>query len=68
MSPVPKRHQLQTSPFHADGFDFLALVLHEEKDFAVRRAVLLPTVAALAHAKPASARRDDVLRLWMTRR
>lgn len=66
VSPVPKRHQLQTSPFHAHGFDFLALVLHEESDFSIRRAALLPIAAALAHAKPASARRDDVLRLWMT--
>jgi hypothetical protein len=66
VSPTPKHHQLQTSPFHAHGFDYLALVLHEESDFSIRRAVLLPTAAALAHAKPASARRDDVLRLRMT--
>ena len=66
VSPIPKHYQLQTSPFHAHGFDYLALVLHEESDFSIRRAVLLPTAAALAHAKPASARRDDVLRLWMS--
>ena len=66
VSPIPKQHQLQTSPFHAHGFDYLALVLHEESNFSIRRAVLLPTAAALTHAKPASARRDDVLRLWMT--
>jgi hypothetical protein len=66
VSPIPKHHQLQTSPFHAHGFDYLALVLHEESDFSIRRAVLLPTATVLAHAKPASARRDDVLRLWMT--
>ena len=66
VSPIPRHHQLQTSPFHDHGFDFLGLVLHEESDFSVRRAVLLPLSEALAYAKPASARRDDVLRLWMT--
>lgn len=66
VSRISKHHQLQTSPFHAHGFDYLALVLHEESDFSIRRAVLLPIATALAHAKPASARRDDVLRLWMT--
>ena len=66
VSPKPRRDQLQTSVFHDHGFDYLALVLHEESDYAVRQAVLLPVASALLHARPASARRDDVLRLWMT--
>lgn len=66
VSPKARAGQLQTSPFHADGFDYLALVLHEAADYAVRQAVLLPLKTALSYAKPASARRDDVLRLSMT--
>jgi hypothetical protein len=66
VSPVPRHDQLQTSPFHDDGFDYMALVMHEEADFFVRQAVLLPAANALTYAKPASARRDDVLRLWVT--
>lgn len=60
--------QLQTSVFHRGGFDYLVLVLHEEADFAVRRAVLLQAAAAYVHARAASARRDDVLSLTMTDR
>ena len=66
VSPKPRAGQLQTSPFHAEGFDYLALVLHEAADYAVRQASLLPLKTVLAYAKPASARRDDVLRLSMT--
>ena len=54
VSPKPRAGQLQTSPFHADGFDYLALVLHEASDYAVRQAVLLPVKTALAFAKPQS--------------
>jgi hypothetical protein len=68
VSPKPRAGQLQTSPFHADGFDFLALVMHEASDYAIRQAVLLPVKTALAYARPVSARRDDVLRLSMTPR
>lgn len=66
VSPLATRSQLQTSPFHADGFDYLGLILHDASDFSVRQAILLPVATALSYARPASARRDDVLRLWMT--
>lgn len=62
----PRRDQLQTSPFHAGGFDYLALVLHRTSDFHVEHAVLMPVSAVHVYARPATARRDDVLRLWMT--
>lgn len=57
VSPKPRAGQLQTSPFHADGYDYLALVLHEASEYAVRQAVRLPLQTALAYAEPASARR-----------
>lgn len=68
VSPKTRAGQLETSPFHADGLDYLALVLHEASDYAVRQAVLLPLKTALTYARPASARRDDVLRLFMSPR
>ncbi|WP_207556105.1 hypothetical protein [Intrasporangium flavum] len=66
ISAQPKRDQLQTSPFHAGGFDYLALVLHRAFDFHVEQAVLMPVSAVHLYARTATARRDDVLRLWMT--
>lgn len=65
VSPKPRRAAADVY-VPRGWFDYLVLVLHEASDFAVRQAVLLPRKTALAYARPASARRDDVLCMSMT--